>query len=480
MYRQYVHSVNLIAREKDKDNKEVCVHRRDEKSVEFSVDEKTRKNYEFHRVLSPSIGISDTGSQLGVWTEEGVFYVLYSIGKYYPIVLDIIDLSRPKGLLIHTIRNLIEKQPPDSLGGIKIRVSCFTFMNSSLIDILQASDSHALYNSSLRYSSFTVESYTNIPLVIKDALSHMLSSLSINPSSIYYYLTIQTGQAQFRYLLVDYYQPYIKRNNTVSLCADLSTLIDSTGYDRAFREDEEARKDEYTSFLQHMVTDTRVSMNVVTHVPIHAAYRSDIPLYIHLSNTFHRIHLIYSSYTSSIIRRQLYSNGGERPSQSQKEERKSPEGRGKSFQEEKKEKIEDQAKEEEPVIKRLRKEMGGIEEEERIRILGRIEESIQVYEERIKYKDDLIDMQNRTLKQLVELSAIKKETYSSSFDELKEHVKSLDSDIKYMKHLIKCISEYRSVKDDQWRSKLLTAISSLTKIFDHTIITGLTNLLTNK
>ena len=506
MFQNFRFHVNLISKDSDqKPKSETILTRLDAETVELVVEEQpgpvpaavresskefgskggffdnpanslprgfTKKavQYKFKRILGPGLETLKLHHEIGFPVDCSKLTTIISLGKYYPTVLNMNDSTMVKGLLGQILKEIFQLA---EAGPVQLFLSCFTFHNRSLLNLVESEDTQTqmLFNFELNYLEFDKATHQSLPSKIKNMLSKKLSTFNFNPPMIFFYLSARTphSPAPFRYLLVDVYQTFLKpaKSGGPSLFSpEVAVMLKYVGFEAQNDSvNAEEQTDSLDLFFNELVQEKQQNFSLFTNVPIGASNLHEAQLLLGFSAKLEAIASIYSSYTFQLVHSQTQKIVPIRSVDLSASSRKS-----KPMQPESSQRQMDQ--EERP----RQPSAGALQACD---LSKKIEDCVEQFSTRLRYKDELVQMQNALLAQIVDFSKSKQDISQSNSEELIKHIEELDYDLKYLKNLIQCIAEYRTTKDESFKSKLVSSISNLTRYFERKTLSGLTLLLTN-
>jgi hypothetical protein len=433
--------------------------------------------------------------------ELDVLTSMVCVGRYYPVMVDLKAVAAVKGQLAFIIHDLQMRSGEEAL---LIQVSVFSFNKGELIDLLAAEKSQMLFNFELSYLEEDRTSVASMTSKILSRCSKVLREKdSMNPPSIFFYVTFQVGNSQrrYKYLLGDIYNPF-KASGTgfeqIVLCDELKSLLKYTSFETS--EAEVMGMEETSSldiFFNELVQERNQRMKLIVCIPTEKNRYEDAVRFANLAHKLEKTSKIFDSYTFKLVQ----SAVSKVPAVIARRSTQQPESRADSratssrkssgfgtFDAERPaleislKRLEERfastfSKQQPKKASPSKENKSQIERKAPESLIEKLEVCIQEIEGRLATKDSFIEMQTDLHREEREVSKMKLATDNTLIEELDQLLEGERYQTEYLKNLIKAIAEYKWIKDEQKKAKIIQAINELGSMFGDKTITCLLNLL---
>jgi hypothetical protein len=486
-----IHQNSKIFDQSDNHDSNVAFGAREDQHLgQSKSDPKKVLRYKFKNVLGPKADHFKLNQAIRFEPEIDSLTTMISIGRYHPIMLHLKEVSTVKGQLAFVIQDIQFRSGEDELF---IQTSVFSFNKGELIDLLATDKTQMLFGFELSYIEENRETVSNLTSKILSRCSKKLRDLSLNPPSIFFYVTFQLGAStkRFRYLLCDVYNPY--QAETSNLCMELQTLLKYVTFETS---ETEILEQEQTSsvdiFFNELVQEHSQRLSLMVCIPTEKKHLSDAVKLSDFALKLEKASRIFESYTFRVAKSggpslprmlsQRPTSGGHSQANSAARERPS------TFDIERPAMMlharDDDVRQSGQlgdVVRRadvkagpdrgrnLAEEAGGVSE--------MIQRCVEHVERRNEDKDRFIEIQSELLREHLELTKLKMTTNNSITEELDRLLESERYQTTFLKNLIRSIAEYKWLKDEQKKVKIVQAINELGDLLGDKTITCLMNLL---
>lgn len=457
----------------------------------------TVRRFKYKNLLGPKADSFKLNQTIRQEPEIDKLMTLICIGKYYPVMLDLKEITCVKGQLayiIHDIQNMADGQP------IHIQVSAFTFSKGQLIDLIGPNKVQVLLGFELNYLELTNKSVTSLTAMVLSTLSRKLEEENLNPPSIFFYVTFQIGDSRssYRYLLCDVYNPYKSNKDSPeggSFCPEIKTLIKYIGFERSEAEVmEQEDTDSLDIFFNELVQHKTQHVGLIVCVPADNKHQAEACKLLELGEQMDRIMSIFNSYTFKLV----HSAINRAPAVLSRRSDDFPESRTSTIKKsgfhtrtmdaEKEQRVSSQVSlngalstsKSQVVQTRMQPEgqrQVQFEQLEPNTLSEMIQDSIFKFEDRVRNKDMLIEMQTVLLDEAIRIHGLKQASQQQAMATLEQALKDREYRLEYMKSLVKCISEYKWIKDKQTKARIMASITELGSDFGDNVISRLKSLL---
>ena len=458
---------------------------------------KKAARFKFKTVIGPKADSFKLNQAIRQEIEADTLTTLISVGRYYPVMLHLKEVTCVKGQLAYIIHDLQLRSGEEPL---VIQTSVFTFNKNELIDLLGTEQSQMLFGFELSYIVENRETVANLTSKILDRCSKKLRERSLNPPSIFFYVTFQIGRSakQYKYLLCDVYNPYQSSSGTrepAVLCHELQCLLKYISFETP---ELEILEQEQTSsldiFFNELVQEKAQRFGVVVCVPVERKNAADAARLIDLAVQLEKASRIFHSYTfrlvqsavtkvpAILVRRTTEGYESRAPSSRKNSgtfgnldvERPAEETATKRFEDrfactfgknsQKKETPSHRPKDREPP-----RAPQSVSE--------RLETCVDEMESRLANRHLFIEMQTDLHQEHMEIVKTKLETCNAIIEELDRLLATERYQNSYLKNLVKCIADYKWLKDEQKKAKIILAINELGGVLEDNVVTRILKLL---
>lgn len=465
------------------------------------VDPKKVLRYKFKNIVGPKADPFKLNQAVRMEPELDTLTTLIAVGRYFPVMLNLKEVASVKGQLAFIINDMQQRSEDQ---GLLIQTSVFSFNKGELVDLLSAEKTQMLFGFELSYIEEDRETVANLTSKILARCSKKLREQGLNPPSIFFYVTFQVGSSSrcYKYLLCDVYNPFqstAASPENASLSAELQCLLKYISFETP---ETEILEQEQTSsldiFFNELVQEKSQRLGVIVSLPVEKKSLGDTVKLADLALKLEKTSRIFHSYTFRLVQSAvakvpaiLVRRSGDlresRPESRATSNRKSGAKFGtldieRPSQDAATKKFEERfnstfGKPKQPKAATVQESRMRPERPEPETLLEKLETCIQDFEARISNRDQFIEMQSELQHEHLEVTKMKLSTNNAMVEELDRLLAAERYQTDYLKNLIKAISEYKWIKDEPKKAKIIQAINELGGMLGDRVITCLLNLL---
>ena len=455
------------------------------------------KKFRFQKVLGPKTESFKLNQAIRQEPEFDKLVTLICVGRYYPVMLDLKEVTCVKGQLayiIHDMQLLADGQP------LHLQVSAFTFSKGQLIDLIGPNKVQVLLGFELNYLELTNKTVTNLTGMVLGTLSRKLEEENLNPPSIFFYVTFQIGDSShaYRYLLCDVYNPYKTTKDSPEggdFCPEIKTLMKYIGFERS-EQDVMVQEDtdSLDIFFNELVQHKSQHLGLIVCIPTDTKHQAEAFKLLDLASQMDQIMKVFNSYTFKLV----HSAINRAPAVLSRMSDGIPESRTSTVRKsgfmhgtmdaEKESGLVSQQNFEGRLSTsksnhfQTRMQPEGqttrqFEDLHPTNLSEKIQDCVFRFEERIKQKDILLEMQTGLLAESISIHRIKQTASNEFVAHLEKSLVEQEYKVEYLKNLVKFIAEYKLLKDENKKAKFMEAIYQLGDTFGDTVVGRLKSLL---